>query len=1123
MCVWCEQSEKEEVTIKRMIGLKKDEYFVDGKHATRQEVANMLETAGFSKSNPYYIVEQGKVTTITEMKDNQRLALIKDVAGTNVYEEKKGESEKILNDSLRKMDEIKNNLGMIEARLEKLDKEKKELAEYYALDKERRSLHHALLSRRIKILREKLTELDRKKQELRIDSGQGTQDQQKFEAKLEVLQRSVDEMRDALKSITEEKQALDKDETQHIQKESEQKAEVDRMRKAIQGNKDEIKATEKTLAENEKAVKQLEKSLEQIEPKIKQKKESQDKTTEEFHAVNRELETLQALSRKSDYANQAERDKALNADIAELTKAKTEYEIGIEKFRKDITAANKKKAESQKKEVDLQNKLASLDKNMGHYDAKKKELHNKKVEFERGMREAQKSKADCKKQKDKLTKDLEKVDKSLEYGMPNGCDRALRFLNDYCKREKIKGYHGPLIDLIQCNEKYYSAVEQAGGKKMFNVVVDDDGVATRLIEAMKENRAGRISIMPLSKLRPHSTKFPKDLQDAEPLAKCIRCEDKFRVAVEDALGHVLLCSTLEVAMNYRQEHDLECVTIDGDKVARKGAIKGGWHNTKSSKLKLNQQKQDARKNADDLDAKEAAATKEFDDLVQRQAKNETEERDLTHNHKKDQLEREAIVKELTYLQTDIRECDDDIAANEKLIEDNISEGKETQHKIDTLRDQLAQAFSTTITDAQKSRLLELTGQQTQLKSRQKKEEVDKSKLEKEKATNNCELQRLRAEVQDIKFKLQSMLDTSKEAALELEEQKLKELGALQKACFEDSKAKDQELSDTKKRLRQGEDELKTVKAKLKELSNEASKSKNLLSSVAADREKCQRDIEVANRQLMELGSLPEAFEKYKDKSEKNLKDLLDKAAEKLGKFQNVNKKAMDQFNQFTDQKEKFQDRMKELREGEDSIRKLIQNLDNKKDNALQTTFKMVARHFSDVFKTIVPGGEGKLIMRTKDVEGDDDAGGSSRRAATREYTGIGVEVRFAAGTNVQKMRELSGGQKCVVALTIIFAIQRCDPAPFYLFDEVDANLDPMYRGAVADMISKQKQDKSASGDGCQFLTSSFHEELVKAADVHWLVSHSGMSRITKGTVDDQLKIVRKNQQQPQGMGAASRR
>ena len=102
-----------------------------------------------------------------------------------------------------------------------------------------------------------------------------------------------------------------------------------------------------------------------------------------------------------------------------------------------------------------------------------------------------------------------------------------------------------------------------------------------------------------------------------------------------------------------------------------------------------------------------------------------------------------------------------------------------------------------------------------------------------------------------------------------------------------------------------------------------------------------------------------------------------------------------------------------------------------------------------------------------------------------------------------------------MALTIIFAIQRCDPAPFYLFDEVDANLDPMYRGAVANMISQQKQPKDKEGGGsCQFLTSSFHEELVKAADFHWLVTHNGFSRIIRGSVDDQLKIVRKNLSQP---------
>ncbi|EKX44780.1 sister chromatid cohesin complex subunit, structural maintenance of chromosome protein 3, SMC3 [Guillardia theta CCMP2712] len=119
-------NEKDEVTIKRMIGLKKDEYFVDQKHVTKQDIANMLETAGFSKSNPYYIVEQGKVTKITEMQDKERLALLKEVAGTNVYEEKKAESEKIMKESDAKMTEINKvllaNRQSIERELESLSK-----------------------------------------------------------------------------------------------------------------------------------------------------------------------------------------------------------------------------------------------------------------------------------------------------------------------------------------------------------------------------------------------------------------------------------------------------------------------------------------------------------------------------------------------------------------------------------------------------------------------------------------------------------------------------------------------------------------------------------------------------------------------------------------------------------------------------------------------------------------------------------------------------------------------------------------------------------------------------------------------------------------------------------------
>ena len=144
----------------------------------------------------------------------------------------------------------------------------------------------------------------------------------------------------------------------------------------------------------------------------------------------------------------------------------------------------------------------------------------------------------------------------------------------------------------------------------------------------------------------------------------------------------------------------------------------------------------------------------------------------------------------------------------------------------------------------------------------------------------------------------------------------------------------------------------------------------------------------------------------------------------------------------------------------------------------------------------------------QDDQEEDDEPPARQAGRTRTYVGVSVKVRFAAGGEVRVMRALSGGQKTVVALGIIFAIQKCDPAPFYLFDEVDANLDPMYRAALASMISKQKNDPNGQ---VQFITSSFQPELAQVADSHWLTTHNGMSRIVQGTIEDQLAIIKENQ------------
>lgn len=316
---------------------------------------------------------------------------------------------------------------------------------------------------------------------------------------------------------------------------------------------------------------------------------------------------------------------------------------------------------------------------------------------------------------------------------------------------------------------------------MFSAVVDDEHVASTLVKAMQEGKGnGRMSFMPLSKLRPQKTKFPSGLMDAEPLSKCIKCDEKFRVAVEQVFGSTLLCATLEVANQYRQEHDLECVTMDGDKVQRKGAIKGGYHDQSSSKLKLNQQKHAKRTERIELDKTESAAHQELQKMQQEEQKLMTEKRHLENSQGKGDREKKTLANNLQDLKNSIRYCTQDIAAKEKQVEDDASAEAELQHRIDTHRAQLALPFSQTITDAQMRKLSELTQRHTELSRRQKEEEVSRSKLEQEKASKSEELQGVVSELQTLKTSVGEMQSTSTDVSLEVEQRKLKELESQQK-------------------------------------------------------------------------------------------------------------------------------------------------------------------------------------------------------------------------------------------------------------------------------------------------------------------------------------------------------
>ncbi|MBA0817815.1 hypothetical protein Gohar_019483, partial [Gossypium harknessii] len=311
------------------------------------------------------------------------------------------------------------------------------------------------------------------------------------------------------------------------------------------------------------------------------------------------------------------------------------------------------------------------------------------------------------------------------------------------------------------------------------------------------------------------------------------------------------------------------------------------------------------------------------------------------------------------------------------------------------------------------------------------------------------------------------------------------------------------IKDEKNNLKGLEDAYeRTLQDEAKELEQLLSKRSNLLSKQ-----------EEYSKKIRELGPLSsDAFETYKRKQIKELQKMLHRCNEQLQQFSHVNKKALDQYVNFTEQREELQKRQAELDSGDEKIKELIEVLDQRKDESIERTFKGVARHFREVFSELVQGGHGHLVMmKKKDGDDDDDDDDGPREAdlegRVEKYIGVKVKVSFTGQGETQSMKQLSGGQKTVVALTLIFAIQRCDPAPFYLFDEIDAALDPQYRTAVGNMIRRL-----ADMANTQFITTTFRPELVKVADHIYGVTHKNrVSRVNVVSKEDALDFIEHDQ------------
>lgn len=1097
---------KDEVSIRRTIGMKKDDYTLDYKSATKADVMNLLEASGFSKSNPYYIVPQGRVMALTNAKDSERLELLRDVAGAKVFENKLKDSLKEMTITAQKQDQIKEMLADIEKRLDELDIEREDLKAYEKLSSKKKMLEFNIYDREMKTLSDQIDAID-------DNYSNSAQETEALITELEEREAHISQLSSDLNELTSRKKLLeidlelnDKENQDVLQKISSLNVQLQDAQissnslysgssslEKLNALKLEIEEKQKDLKENKETLKVLKEK--EAELKIR----TNDLRQKQMSIISKKNQTLRFSSKK-------ERDRYLKKEIVLLEdslikkgKLIKELEAALSERKKLLEKATSERL-SLADITELNDEIVHLNSQMAELKSEARNLVDDRSLLWR--KESKLNNVILAKEENLAT-----IEQSLRGGVDRMTINALETVKGIAKRlgpTIESGVYGYLGELIDVSEKYKTAVDVIGGNALFHIVVNNDQTASILIEELKKEKGCRATFIPLNRLRNDDFKFPTG-NESVPLIKKIAFDEFLAPAVKQIFGRTVVCISIQKGYELSDIYNVNAVTLDGDRCDNKGVLTGGFRdlkvsrvdylkNLRSCKAEIFTLKEELKSVKEEINSKDFAITSNYQKTSA--LKNSL---NLKLNEKSDHLAK------TSKLDNSIEKHQQEIASTEQKLGTIHTSIQLVEQKISNYNDELRTSFSQDSFSVEDEDLLREIYEELPLFEKNLQdltEQINPLEL-KISSLSTMISENLVPRYNQLNSEIESVDSMEKDSDYILEDlkQRLSKLQERKKELKDNENRMAIDLSDTKESIESINSQIEKLNIAQESFVRQfedygKSTDKNLVKRVRLRNRRHELE-----RNIGELGVLPEeTLTLYSNQSTTSLSKMLTQVNEQLKSYNHVNKKAMEQFVKFAKQRDSLRERIAELNEAKASIEHLIKVLQNRKNEAIIRTFREVSIGFSKVFEKLVPAGKGKLIIQKKNVEqranpislsqypdtneeqnnttGDevDDFGSKEKGKSIESFVGISIAVSFNSKKNEQlRLEQLSGGQKSLCALALILAIQSCDPAPFYLFDEIDSNLDAQYRTAVANLIHKLSRN-------AQFICTTFRPEMLKVSD-----------------------------------------
>ncbi|MDD7130711.1 MAG: chromosome segregation protein SMC [Firmicutes bacterium] len=1083
---------KEVAITRRMYRSGESEYHINGNQCRLRDIRELIMDTGIGVDG-YSIIGQGKIADIISNKTESRREIFEEAAGIVAYRTKKSEAERKLASTTQNMARVQDIIGEIEGRIDGLREDSIKAGEYLELKEKNKKLE-------INIILKNVESLENKQAYAREDLENITASLDNLKAEKNRLDVSIGEAgtrSEALEAVSVEArerliEAID------LLNRAVNKGEVDRERlSAIESN------TERINQEITQLLEKKERELENSEEFMKQKAELDERAREADLKLQEKVEEYNGLTGiMTRLAEEADNFRnSIFRLSTEITAGKSEIS-SMEMLRETL----RKRQETLTRERDAgedsnRETLDSLNGARGERDRLAEEM-------EAGREEALRLKQTMetrRREEKELAIQLEELKLSL--GRMTARKKTIEELeNNYegynhavkhVMKSGLPGIHGVVAELIRVPEGYETAMETALGNSLQNIVCDDEDSARRAIVSLKENRAGRMTFLPLTSIRGRETpdagiKNEKGVLGFGP--ECISCDSKYDSIISYLLGRVVLVDSMESAIRIsRKYRGILVVTLDGEIINERGAITGGKFKNKTGNIldrraEINQ----LGREIEDLNRKQSRALEklekvreEIGSLTDKASRLEESIRagehallmkeneismaenvlaDLKNSGDKVNRELESISREqenslrmIGEIRKSIAEKEAAIKEAESLCNEKLSLHEERKGEFNSLSEEIT-AARITVTAAQE--------QKSHAEEMMERINRELSDIEGDIARRRQQLESMEAEKREL-TEGSTGIDgiISRQEAVKAEaEQRLEEVSG-EKAALAG------EISEMNAAREELNRKIQVLQDQKYDLDVRRAKNETQLESF---KEKLWEDFEVSYIQAMEFKAEDFAL----SRAVKENRQIRNRIRE-LGE---VNVGAIEEYQVVKERYEFLTGEREDVQKAMDDLNRIISEMDKTIKTRFRESFDRIVINFEKQFKELFGGGHAELRLSDENnpLESNIDI------------------VAQPPGKKLQNINLLSGGEKTLTAIALMFAVLQAKPTPFCILDEVEAALDDANIDKFIHCLRKF--------DNVQFTLVTHQKATMEHADVLYGVTmpEKGISKVLSLSLEDDL-------------------